>query len=390
MSAHQPTHLIAFPFVLLFSRFVPDLTGLMLFLRIVFACFATITIRQIYVALRHVVSKSQALCIASLAGVFFPFSLPAPCYNAMGMLFSLATMCCLLDLVLNRSRSAELNFGLFASLAGLAYPTLLPMAPVMWLLAMIYFARNRELRWSLLRGLGSLAFFHAMVAVLVVMAFGFERLHAIAEFARNYGAYFDAHRKLYAAIDQLIKPKRFLQACLAGLLINTIWSIWPRRRLVSGLHAITLACLLLPFAFVRSPIFMFRGHEVVVLFAIMGLPTLRHLFRSSATPAERLIAIWFGSALVGGFLSSWTSSNSLWNFVVGGFGVVRRFWLIGVSRQASHAWHGTIGRSFSSRCSSSPKPRPSISTARITPLQLGESSMAFMLICLPPRKPRLG
>jgi hypothetical protein len=146
-SPHQPSALLLEPFVRLYARFVPDFRGVILLLRCLYAGMALLSGAAVWLLLRRMLVAPAALALALIPVAFIPWGLPAPSYNTLGMLGTIAALCLssthLLHLWARPAQRPPLGGllvptagGLFA-LSVLAYPTLLVSAAAFFLFAVL-------------------------------------------------------------------------------------------------------------------------------------------------------------------------------------------------------------------------------------------------------------
>jgi hypothetical protein len=120
--------------------------------------------------------------------------------------------------------------------------------------------------------------------------------------------------KLARSLDLFVSHPAFDAVCLAAAALG-IWllaaghdrrpGIWP--------SLIVLAIVLASYA--TETALWFHPHDIVVLLALVGLFTMRCRLGTEGHPVIRVI---YAASLVGGLITSATSSNGFYNFPIGG------------------------------------------------------------------------
>jgi hypothetical protein len=325
-SAHQFFGVLIEPAIRLYALFVPDFTGVILYLRCVYAVLCVLTATCAWALLRRVLPPRVAPALALVPVAFIPFGLPAPSYNTVAMLASLAALCLFGVHLLRRWSGAgdgsrggllPLAAGALFSLAALAYPTMVLGAAAFFLFAVVLAPNWKGTRPLLpLLACGSLFLPLGLAAVIAVL--GYHKVAAILEYDRDMGLHMRWRACLEMAWGQFARHRAFPVYCLLGIVVvglsRCFSQAWARAAGAAALLALVGAVLRLPYAALFA-----RGHDIVLLLAVAPAPILADLFRRQAlTPARRVLLLLYCTSVVSGLVTTWTSSVALFNFPVGG------------------------------------------------------------------------
>jgi hypothetical protein len=330
LSLHQLSGLLTFPWVKLFHHFFPDLDGLVLFLRILYALSCLGTALALFRFLSLDLPTPAAVLVSMLPVVFIPFGLPAPSYNTIGMLCvtsGLGLFCLAIRRIAEKSevRAGAFQIATYLALpsmllamAILAYPTLILLL-FFFLLITIFFVRERKDRnvvWLFAVGcfLGI-----ALASGLVLYVFGSERLVSMLQFHVKFGANLGTWSKVGIGWEQIRAAPGFVVLCTTGFMISLLAQIlgWHVLRFVR-LGAVLLGSFLI--LLLPHPVFYAPGHDLIFFIATCGLPTLLEIVRLSSLSLNRgIYVLLFATGVIGGLITSWTASNALFNFPIGGF-----------------------------------------------------------------------
>jgi len=349
-SPHQSFGLLLQPAVRLYAAFVPDFTGVMLYLRFLYGAMSLATAFAAWTLLRRVLPAWTAVVVALVPVAFIPFGLPAPSYNTVAMLGTIASLCLygghLVRIWTGRpaGESAWVGSmivpvaGAICALSVVAYPTTLLTAVAFFPIA-AFLAPS----WKGARPLLSLLFFGVVFlllgAALVLGVFGLHKISEILAFDRAIGQHKDWAQPALMGWTQFTQHSAFPAYCALGAVITFLGRVFPRPGVrtagAAGLLLLLAAVLRLPAAS-----FCVRGHDLVFFLAFIGLPILFDLrFRATLSPAQRVLLILYCTGGVSGLLTAWTASNAMFNFPIGGLlATVASLGYIALDPPTARAW----------------------------------------------------
>jgi hypothetical protein len=313
------------PFLRAYSWFAPEFTGVILFLRVLYAAMAILTAFAIRPLLRRLLSPVPATILALVPIVFIPFGLPAPSYNSIGMLGMLSALCLFADHLADvwatpdetpDRRRVPTAAALFA-LTAVAYPTSLGVAVAFFGLAVLLAPSWKACR-PLLPLLAYGAVFLTLGAAIVLAVFGLPKLQAMMAFEREARPYVSGTHPLEVGWKYFTSQPAFPAFCALGFAVTMLAVLMPRPW-TRAAHAAVLIGLFVGVMRLRTPCFHNPGHDIIFLLAVSALPILLDLRHGTAlAPWKRVLLALYGTGLVGGVMTSWTASHSLYNFPIGG------------------------------------------------------------------------
>jgi hypothetical protein len=327
LSAHQFSALLIEPAIRLYARFVPDYTGVILYLRCVYAALALLTAFCAWHLLRALLPPRTACVVALIPVAFIPFGLPAPSYNTIAMLGTVAALClCAAGLLRyweqpaggsRAGRQMAPLAGALMALAVIAYPTAVLSAVVFLVLACLL-APN----WKCTRPLRAVGGFGAAFLVIglgtVVVLLGHDKVQTILDYDRDAGVHLRWQATLQMGWDQFTRRPLLPLYCLLGIAVvfagrRFQWP-WLTAACAVALSALGVAVMRMPI-----PAYFVRGHDLVFFIVVAALPILSDLLdRQSLTPGRRVLLLLYCTGAVGGLITTWTASNALYNFPIGG------------------------------------------------------------------------
>ena len=319
LALQQSAALLILPAAQLYTWFAGSERGLMLFLRFIFLAMAGIASLCQYWFISCVRGKAVAWSAALLVLCFIPFSLSAPSYNTIGMFGMLSALALFGAATLQRPQAkysavAAILSGLAWMAAVIAYPTM-PVVLLAFLALALLAARDRSERLHLLGYAMICLAFQFCGAWLLLQLYGWSRIWQILQFtsgAMQNSEYMSA--KFARSLDLFVSHPAFDMLCLAAVAVG-IWllvagrdrrrDVWPGLLL----WAIVLA------SYCTETALWFHPHDIVVLLALAGLFVMRSFGGAEGGPVIRVIYL---ASLVGGLVTSVTSSNGFYNFPIGG------------------------------------------------------------------------
>jgi hypothetical protein len=316
---HQSAALLLLPAAQLYTWFTGSERGLILFLRLVFLVMAGTASLCQYWFVSRVRGMAVAWSSALLVLCFIPFSLPAPSYNTIGMFGMLSALALFGAAALQRPQArysavAAILSGLAWTAAIIAYPTMHVVLLAFLALALLA-ARDRSDRLHLLGYAMICLVFQVCGAWLLLQLYGWTRIWQILEFSSHaLQSPKDQSTKVAMSLDLFVSHPAFDMLCLAAVTVG-IWLIVAGR----DRHRNVLLCVLLLAIVLASygteTALWFRPHDIVVLLSLAGLFAMRSFDRAEGEPVIRVIYL---ASLVGGLVTSGTSSNRFYNFPIGG------------------------------------------------------------------------
>ncbi len=353
-SAQVTFSLLLEPFVRAYALFVPDFTGVMLYLRLLYGVMALVTAAAAWFLLRGLLSPVAAGIAACLPVAFIPFGLPAPSYNTVAMMATLSALCLFTGHLL-RSWSGAARQGWFGGLAvpaaaGLfavaviAYPPIVLVAVAFFLLGVLLTPRWRD-AWPLVPLAVYGTVFLLIGVGLVVGLVGLPKFQEILAYDRESGQHLSSGNAVGLGWSQFTSQTIYPVYCALGLLVALVGRIF-RNRWFWAIQAMALFGLLV--AVNRMPVacFFAPGHDLIFFLAVCGFPLLLDLRLGNELPAEdRIVVLLYCAGMVGGLVTTWTASNALFNFPVGGT-LAALAALVGLTRGAPAP---TLGRELPER-----------------------------------------
>ena len=291
---------ILYPFVYAYSRLVPDLTGLILFLRVVYATITLLSAVLLYRTFRLSLTPLGAGACASIFWLFIPFGLPGPGYNAWGLCGITSGSCLLAGLLRRREAGGYSSKGDWArgmassacfAVATVTYPPLGAAALASLMIFALLFRRNW--RAVVAVGFGWLACIGVLAVWIAFTIGGFDRMMEAVRFTGKVGAGADLSARVRHAWNLLRGSGLLWQCVLAMLVLGIDRRLAPCRptRLIHY-RGILVATGLVVWAR-KAPSLYTPGNDLMFLLAVSAIPALRWPGRA---PASRSL---MGLGLVG-------------------------------------------------------------------------------------------
>jgi hypothetical protein len=297
--------ILMYPFFWVYDR-LAGLTGIVLFVRHLQFVLSLAAAAGVFVSVRPLVGRNRALLIGSAIVLFVPFDIHSLSYDSIGS-DMFAAGCLLAFAAAGSSRAARRAAPLCLGLAAFAYPPLLPAVALVCGTHVVA-ERGRGRVAAAWRGGVALALPLAGFALLA----GTAGLHVVAADYRNSSTYLGqagGFGKLVsiAGHEWHTLPLRYL---LFGVLA-TIAVLWERKPGLARLLVATLPVLVLP------PRLTFYAASLEYVAHLAWLAPALLLLVHRRPPARRLFATVWVPAVVGGFLTAYSSSNGGANLAIG-------------------------------------------------------------------------
>ncbi|MCB5177770.1 hypothetical protein [Microvirga lenta] len=324
LNIQQLSALFVYPFAR--AGISGDLSGAILFLRVVYAAMVMAACVPLYFFLRRLRSAPVAVLGTGLLIAFIPFGLPAPSYNTIALcgmtaalsLFGIAFVDAGKVEGMHPNPSAK-DIALLAAsaafwgIAVVSYPTLAP-APVLQAVLALMLARSRpERRFVAIYVLCGLAAALALAAILISV-FGLGRLIAMVDYT-SASAQLSAGLagKLRTTLTRLAAQPLATCAFVGIILLPLLSDCYKRSRLVpDGLIYLTMFTIV---AFSDAVAFI-KSHDIIVLAALFGAVAA---FRSAPNPAGSAVRIVWATSIGSALITAATSAGSIFNVPIGGF-----------------------------------------------------------------------
>ena len=308
---HQTAALAVYPLVWVYAWCVGGLTGLMLFLRILYVVGALAGAFTWLAFLRALRGPTCGwLAAATLLG-FVPFGLPAPSYNTLGLqgltvaLGAFGTAA-LAERAGRRSAGWRAASAAGWAVAVVAYPTM--AVALCGFCGLILLGRTPVS--------GRKAYVASVVAVviaavaLVVAILTPAKLILSITYLSQINAVTSVSAKIAANVDLMRQVPRFVFAFVAMVLLGLLRPVLP---LVVTCGVSGLALLALQ---TEPAVFFMHSHDALLLAALSGIGLLLGL-RARAGADDRIVAIVMGASLVAGLATTATATYGAFNFCIG-------------------------------------------------------------------------
>lgn len=325
-SIHQFSGCITYPFIRAYAWVIPDLTGIILTLRLLYF-FGSIAVSfAIHMFFKPVVGVPNSIFLALIMFFFIPYGLPAPSYNTIGSQMGIAALA-LLSTALRASVTVGVNgnriFPILLlsaacmSLSIIAYPVLVGMFAFTFLCTLAFMRNSRSLAitWAVM-----VAIVCIVMGICAVMWLGGPtRIIQMLEFAGSFETTLNLSGKIMTGISQLASNEIYGALIIAGFISG--WThAFSIGRLGSGIRLLWVAGTVYWCLFTKYPPVLFsRTHDLVLLLVVNSAPqAFMALFSSDLT--QKLVATLYFSSLAGAFLVSYTATHVLFSFSVIGIG----------------------------------------------------------------------
>jgi len=303
----QTAAVFVYPFALGFRLLNGSADGLVLFSRFLYLACSIATAALVALSLRHGL-KISALFYASIVVAFVPFGLPAPSYNNFA-LQGLLVCCVVLSSCGNETGHRRLLWILLAGTAGaiatISYPSML--VPIAACLALGIWLRLIDAR-----SVVAVVVPFIVVTGIVIAALSLRRLDLMIADGLTSPGGLDAGHRLFRIFGQLSADPRFLFICSSAIVVGVV-----RGRLSGAILAVAQGILMVEILLIPPPLFI-ASHVAVFVIALTGLGLAANL-RLSVDPTRRAVAIIYAAGLIGGCVTTMTTSeNGLFSFAIGG------------------------------------------------------------------------
>lgn len=302
-----------------------EFDGLVLFLRLVWLAAALSCAAIAGVLASRLRSPGYALPAALFVLVFVPFAIVAPSYNTLGVLGLTAGLSLALiaqELRLESNHRLALVSGLLSgcalSLGAIAYPTL-SIATLVFALLLLH----PVLRGVFVPVISGLAFIALIWLLYVTLILRFSVVDSYRTTSAMKFGEADLSAKLSLWSAQITQQQTFLSLLVVALILGSWWRV--RRQTMRNeelLIWVSLAVSMLIFSYSQGPVLFARSHDLVVLLAVLGLPTVG--LGSSKSLGWRhevvvLIKVSFVVSWLAGFLTAYSAEMGLLNLALGLF-----------------------------------------------------------------------
>lgn len=322
LNIQQLSALFVYPFARAVISSSGDLSGAILFLRMVYAGTVMATCLPLYFFLRRLRPAPTAALGAMLLIGFIPFGLPAPSYNTIALcgmtaalsLFGLALLDAREDWA-NGSKTRVRSIvplivsAAFWGIAVVSYPTLAP-APVLQIaLAFLLAPSNCERRFAVIYALCGI-FAAAVLAAILTAIFGFGHLVAMVDYT-TASAQLSAGLwgKVTASAARLMAQPLVGWAFAGVLILPLILGHRKPRLMLNGLIYFAMFIIMVT----SEAAAYIKSHDIIILAALFGATTA---CRGTEDYAIRIIWVTsIGSALI----TAATSAGGIFNVPIGGF-----------------------------------------------------------------------
>lgn len=314
LSLHQTAALLVYPPTLLFRQLTGSTDGLILFLRVLYVMTSLAAASCVVAMFRRLGEKWIAWLAGSLVLAFIPFGLPAPSYNTLGELATIAGLagygCGLLDYHARRRTCARWLVGsaLAWSIAIVAYPPLILAVAVLLICVVTTIRGSRRL---LLCYVGLVLGFQLAAWSYVIAGLTWARIRDSISYQSSIAASFDFTNKISLITGAFLENHAFTIAAAVAILVGL-----SRTLLNSAIASIATGALLLAILFFPSALFL-HSHDAVLLAALTGLGLLGFVWQNEA-PRLQIIAVIYITSLSAGTITAATATHGLFAFPIGG------------------------------------------------------------------------
>ncbi|MFT0171970.1 hypothetical protein ACLKMY_23645 [Paraburkholderia mimosarum] len=327
LMAHQTAALWVYPWALIYRALSGGVDGLMFFLRLVYLALATVASLCLFGAVSAYRGQLAATIATVFALWFIPFGLPAPSYNTIGMWSVLAALALFTVPFTRASPGAptRLPLSLWLSAAwwvvgAVAYPPLV-VVPFALVAAAPWVLRDPAERRLLLRYTAACAGLGALTAVVLCVLLQPAHIWQMLRFTNAMNNVSGGMgRKLQFASTLFAGRPRFAAACAAAITIAAIALLCRPKTWISRVADVIVALLIMVVVTAPVPTLYVYSHDLVFVLALAGSGgALRGCFGRDASASDRVFGLIYGTALLGGLVTTATAYYGPYNFAIGGF-----------------------------------------------------------------------
>lgn len=314
---HQTASWLIYPFSLFYRWLMGDLTGIILFFRILYLALSFLAAISFFCLGKRITSITNTTLVSLMIFLFIPFSLPTISYNTLGMLGLLIALCLFAIVILDLNKkihwSAFWGSAIFGSIAIIAYPSLI-FAALFFLILTYFLLPSMEERLVLFRyGLAAI-FCLITLGILLCLTLGLPHVLEMASFTNELNQVSNLSQKWKLAKSFLLSSPQFFLLTITGLILALFKAFYFKNNSLRWFNYIFFGNIIY-FCLVSKPILFLNSHDFLFIMALAGIYIPLQNLNRNRFPS--IINILYLTSLMAGLVTTATATYSLFNFCIG-------------------------------------------------------------------------